>query len=68
MWWRHVRAPSPGGGAAQVPGESERGDVPGWVLVTLMTAGLVIALWAIAGPALQSVFESAIAQVTGSHP
>jgi hypothetical protein len=33
-----------------------------------MTAGLVIALWAIAGPALQSVFESAIAQVTGSHP
>ena len=48
--------------------ESERGDVPGWVLVTLMTAGLVIALWAIAGPALQSVFESAIAQVTGSHP
>ncbi len=53
---------------AQKGGESERGDVPGWVLVTLMTAGLVIALWAIAGPALQSVFESAIAQVTGSHP
>ena len=23
----------------------ERGDVPGWVLVTLMTAGLVVALW-----------------------
>ena len=70
---RHAGASSPCGGAAQtraaqVSGESERGDVPGWVLVTLMTAGLVIALWAIAGPALQSVFESAIAQVTGSHP
>ncbi len=42
----------------------DRGDVPGWVLVTLMTAGLVIALWAIAGPALQGVFESAIERVT----
>ncbi|MEK8228446.1 hypothetical protein NKG05_24050 [Oerskovia sp. M15] len=27
---------------------AEQGDVPGWVLVTLMTAGLVIALWAVA--------------------
>jgi hypothetical protein len=23
----------------------ERGDVPGWVLVTVMTAGLVVAVW-----------------------
>ena len=42
----------------------DRGDVPGWVLVTLMTAGLVLALWAIAGPALTDVFTSAIARVT----
>lgn len=42
----------------------DRGDVPGWVLVTLMTAGLVIALWAVAGPALAGVFESAIERVT----
>jgi hypothetical protein len=48
--------------------EPERGDVPGWVLVTLMTAGLVIALWAIAGPALQSAFNQAISTVTGFHP
>ena len=45
--------------------EHERGDVPGWVLVTLMTAGLVLALWAIAGPALTEVFESAIERVAG---
>ncbi|MCR8671006.1 hypothetical protein [Agrococcus sp. HG114] len=44
--------------------EEERGDVPGWVLVTLMTAGLVIVLWTVAGPALQGVFEQAIARVT----
>ncbi|MBW3068234.1 MULTISPECIES: hypothetical protein [unclassified Actinomyces] len=44
----------------------ERGDVPGWVLVTLMTAGLVVALWAVAGPALTQVFNDAIAKVTGA--
>ncbi|MHA7134031.1 hypothetical protein [Oerskovia turbata] len=43
----------------------ERGDVPGWVLVTLMTAGLVIALWAVAGPALTSTFTNAITSVGG---
>jgi hypothetical protein len=46
-------------------GESERGDVPGWVLITLMTAGLVIIIWAIAGPALSNVFEQAIDRVIG---
>lgn len=43
----------------------DRGDVPGWVLITLMTAGLVIIIWALAGPALSSVFEQAIERVTG---
>ena len=46
--------------------DPERGDVPGWVLVTLMTAGLVVALWAVAGPALTQVFTDAIAKVTGA--
>ncbi len=44
---------------------SERGDVPGWVLITLMTAGLVIIIWAVAGPALSGVFQQAIDRVTG---
>ena len=44
--------------------DRDRGDVPGWVLVTLMTAGLVLALWAVAGPALVDVFESAMDRVT----
>jgi len=43
----------------------DRGDVPGWVLITLMTAGLVVLLWAAAGPALTAVFEQAIERVTG---
>lgn len=45
--------------------EHERGDVPGWVLVTLMTAGLVVALWAMAGPLLEDAFRQAIGSVTG---
>ncbi|MEY3277682.1 MAG: hypothetical protein RLZZ426_168 [Actinomycetota bacterium] len=42
---------------------SERGDVPGWVLVTVMTAGLVTALWLIADGQLTSVLDRAISVV-----
>lgn len=42
----------------------DRGDVPGWVLITLMTAGLVIIIWGLAGPALGGVFQQAIERVT----
>lgn len=41
----------------------DRGDVPGWVLITLMTAGLVVVMWAMAGPALGEVFNNAIDRV-----
>jgi len=44
---------------------TDRGDVPGWVLVTLMTAGLVVALWAVAGPQLTQVFSDAVSGVSG---
>jgi hypothetical protein len=43
----------------------EAGDVPGWVLITLMTAGLVIVIWGLAGPALSEIFGNAISKVTG---
>ena len=43
----------------------DRGDVPGWVLVTLMTAGLVLTLWAAAGPRLEQVFNDALDSVVG---
>lgn len=45
--------------------EDERGDVPGWVLITLMTAGLVVVIWALAGPALADLFQQAIERVSG---
>ncbi len=45
--------------------DDDSGDVPGWVLVTLMTAGLVVLIWAVAGPALTALFEQAIQRVSG---
>ncbi len=41
----------------------ERGDVPGWVMITVMTAGLVVAITAVAQPQLKSMLDSALNQV-----
>lgn len=46
-------------------GRDERGDVPGWVLVTLMTAGLVTVLWALANDQLKALFTRAMNSVSG---
>ncbi|WP_445156166.1 hypothetical protein ACTWLI_11165 [Arthrobacter sp. Hor0625] len=43
--------------------DSERGDVPGWVMITLMSAVLVAALLALAGPALEGLFNQAMQKV-----
>lgn len=43
----------------------ERGDVPGWVMITVMTAGLVAILTAVAGPQLRSMLENALTSVGG---
>ena len=42
----------------------DRGDVPGWVLVAVMTAGLVTALWLVADDQLTAVLQRAITSVT----
>ena len=33
----------------------ERGDVPGWVLITAMTVALVMVLWGVASEALRDI-------------
>lgn len=48
----------------QVSVGSDRGDVPGWVLVTVMTAGLVTALWMVADDQLTAILTKAINSVT----
>jgi hypothetical protein len=43
----------------------ERGDVPGWVMITVMTAGIVGALTLIAGPRLSEMLNAALDRVSG---
>ena len=50
---------------AAVVHRPDRGDVPGWVMITLMTAGLVVLIWALAGDALTEVFNRAIENILG---
>jgi hypothetical protein len=53
-------------GYAQLRREGrDRGDVPGWVMITVMTAGIVVLLTAVAGPQLQEMFQTALDSVTG---
>lgn len=42
---------------------SQRGDVPGWVLVTVMTISIGVALWSFAQPQLVSILQSALNSV-----
>ena len=41
----------------------ERGDVPGWVMVTVMTAGLVMVIWGLAKGQLQTMLTNALNSV-----
>lgn len=43
----------------------ERGDVPGWVLVTVMTVGLVVVIWEVAEGELRGMLRSALNSVSG---
>ena len=43
----------------------ERGDVPGWVLVVLMTTGLVTAIWSIAAPRLSTILRNSLDAMNG---
>ena len=40
--------------------ESDRGDVPGWVLVVLMTTGLVTGIWTLAAPRIDSILRNSL--------
>ena len=50
-WWRASRR------------RDERGDVPGWVMITVMTAGLVTVIWGVADGRLTDLLNSAFDSV-----
>ena len=43
----------------------DRGDVPGWVLIVLMTSALVVAIWGVAKGRLVQLVQSALDTVCG---
>ncbi len=42
----------------------DRGDVPGWVLITVMTAGLVAVIYGVAREELRDLLRSALNKVS----
>ena len=46
--------------------DRERGDVPGWVMVTVMTAILVVAILAVFEPQIKRALQHALDSVTKS--
>ena len=47
-------------------GDPERGDVPGWVMITVMTAALVLAILIPFRQAIVAAVTNALASVTGA--
>lgn len=43
--------------------DGDRGDIPGWVLITIMTAGLVTLVWGVASDQLSDILKSALNSV-----
>lgn len=46
--------------------DRERGDVPGWVMVTVMSAILVVAILAVFEPQIKDAIGNALDSVTSS--
>ncbi len=44
----------------------DRGDVPGWVLIVLMTSALVVAIWGVARDRLVAIVSTALSTVCAS--
>ena len=48
------------GRVKKILGRSEKGDVPGWILVVLMTTALVTGIWSIATPRLSTILKDSL--------
>lgn len=52
------------GRSPQQQSDRDRGDIPGWVLITIMTAGLVTLIWGVANTELKNILQTALNSVT----
>jgi hypothetical protein len=46
------------------PADPERGDVPGWVLITGMTVALVMLIWGVASDALKNLIAGFLSNIS----
>ncbi len=46
--------------------DPERGDVPGWVMITVMSAGLVVVIFGVFKSRITDAISNAIDSVTGA--
>ena len=58
LWFRLTAA------RAVAPGETERGDVPGWVRITGMTVALVMLIWGVASDALRNLITGFLSNIS----
>lgn len=49
-------------------GDRERGDIPGWVMITLMTVAVATAIWGLVNGSIMNVLSTALNNVTGNGP
>lgn len=47
---------------------NERGDVPGWVMITVMTIGLAAVIWGLAEPELKALLTNAFSSAGKPSP
>ena len=62
---RRLAASVTAGSLASRAQRRDRGDVPGWVLITVMTAALVAAIWFIAEPQIKTMVQDALTSSNG---
>ena len=60
LLWLALMAPAP---RRRRGDRGDRGDVPGWVLVTVMSAGIVVAIGSIAQDELGQMLRNALNKV-----
>jgi hypothetical protein len=53
--------------AVRVADSDDRGDVPAWVMITVMTAGIVGVLWTFAQNQLHDLLNNAFTSATSAH-
>ncbi|MEO6713887.1 MAG: hypothetical protein ABIM89_10710 [Mycobacteriales bacterium] len=47
--------------------ERERGDIPGWVMITLMTVAIATAIWTLVSDELMDTLKGVLENVTGDN-